>query len=135
MNTIQSMKFPTSHKTQLMDISSEVAEAVITSGVKDGICVIFTPHTTASIFMFENQDQALRRDLLNSLNRIAPNDAHYLHVGDNAAAHLKSSRMGNSVSIPVVNAKLLLGKWQGVFFGEFDGPRQEREVMIKVIAG
>lgn len=135
MKTIQTMKFPTSHKTQLMDISNEVAEAVITSGVSDGICVIFTPHTTASIFMFENQDQALRRDLLNSLNRIAPNDAHYLHVGDNASAHLKSSRMGNSVSIPVVNARLLLGKWQGIFFGEFDGPRQEREVHIKVIAG
>ena len=129
------MKFPTSHKTQLMDISNEVAEAVITSGIKDGVCVVFTPHTTASVFMFENQDQALRRDLLNSLNRIAPNDAHYLHVGENAAAHLKSSRMGNSVSIPVVNAKLLLGKWQGIFFGEFDGPRQEREVIIKVIAG
>ena len=129
------MKFPTSHKTQLMDISNEVAEAVITSGIKDGVCVVFTPHTTASVFMFENQDQALRRDLLNSLNRIAPNDAHYLHVGDNAAAHLKSSRMGNSVSIPVANAKLLLGKWQGIFFGEFDGPRQEREVIITVIAG
>ncbi|MDD2566844.1 MAG: secondary thiamine-phosphate synthase enzyme YjbQ [Thiovulaceae bacterium] len=129
------MKFPTSHKTQLMDISKEVAEAVIMSGIKDGVCVVFTPHTTASVFMFENQDQALRRDLLNSLNRIAPNDAHYLHVGENAAAHLKSSRMGNSVSIPVVNAKLLLGKWQGIFFGEFDGPRQEREVIIKVIAG
>lgn len=132
---MKTMKFPTSHKTQLMDISNEVAEAVITSGVKDGVCVVFTPHTTASVFMFENQDQALRRDLLNSLNRIAPNDAHYLHVGENAAAHLKSSRMGNSVSIPVVNAKLLLGKWQGIFFGEFDGPRQEREVIIKVIAG
>lgn len=129
------MKFPTSHKTQLMDISNEVAEAVIMSGIKDGICVVFTPHTTASVFMFENQDQALRRDLLNGLNRIAPNDAHYLHVGENAAAHLKSSRMGNSVSIPVANAKLLLGKWQGIFFGEFDGPRQEREVIIKVIAG
>jgi secondary thiamine-phosphate synthase enzyme len=132
---MKTMKFPTSHKTQLMDISNEVAEAVITSGVKDGVCVVFTPHTTASVFMFENQDQALRRDLLNSLNRIAPNDAHYLHVGENAAAHLKSSRMGNSVSIPVANAKLLLGKWQGIFFGEFDGPRQEREVIIKVIAG
>ncbi|MGE4511444.1 MAG: secondary thiamine-phosphate synthase enzyme YjbQ [Sulfurimonadaceae bacterium] len=132
---MKTMKFPTSHKTQLMDISKEVAEAVIMSGIKDGVCVVFTPHTTASVFMFENQDQALRRDLLNSLNRIAPNDAHYLHVGDNAAAHLKSSRMGNSVSIPVANAKLLLGKWQGIFFGEFDGPRQEREVIIKVIAG
>ena len=132
---MKTMKFPTSHKTQLMDISKEVTEAVIMSGIKDGVCVVFTPHTTASVFMFENQDQALRRDLLNGLNRVAPMDVEYLHAGGNAAAHLKSSRMGNSVSIPVVNAKLLLGKWQGVFFGEFDGPRQEREVYIKVIAG
>ena len=132
---MKTIKFPTSHKTQLMDISKEVNEAVITSGVKDGICVVFTPHTTSSIFLFENQDPALRRDLLNALNRVAPNDVEYLHSGDNAAAHLKSSRMGNSVTIPVVNAKPIFGKWQGVFYGEFDGPRQEREVMIKVIAG
>lgn len=129
------MKFPTSHKTQLMDITNEVNEAVIKSGIKDGICVVFTPHTTSSIFMFENQDPALRRDLLNGLNRVAPSDVEYLHSGKNAAAHLKSSRMGNSVSIPVANAKIITGKWQGVFFGEFDGPRQEREVYIKVIAG
>ena len=129
------MKFPTSHKTQLMDISKEIGEMVITSGVKDGICVVFTPHTTASVFMFENQDKALRRDLLNGLSRVAPSDVEYQHAGGNAAAHLKSSRMGNSVTIPVVNAKLMLGKWQGVFFGEFDGPRQEREVYIKIIAG
>lgn len=132
---MQTMKFPTSHKTQLMDISQEVSEAVIKSGVKEGICVVFTPHTTASIFMFENQDPALRRDLLNALNRVAPSDVEYLHSGENAAAHLKSSRMGNSVSIPVINAKPMFGKWQGVFFGEFDGPRQAREVHIKVIAG
>lgn len=132
---MKTMKFPTSHKTQLMDITEEIKESIIKSGVKDGICTIFTPHTTASIFLFENQDKALRRDLLNGLNRIAPSDVEYLHVGDNAAAHLKSSRMGNSVSIPVVNARPTLGKWQGIFFGEFDGPRQEREVYIKVVAG
>ena len=132
---MKTIKFPTSHKTQLMDISKEVEEAVITSGIKDGICVIFTPHTTSSIFLFENQDPALRRDLLNALNRVAPSDVEYLHSGDNAAAHLKSSRMGSSVSVPVVNAKPVFGPWQGVFYGEFDGPRQEREVYIKVIAG
>lgn len=129
------LKFPTSHKTQLMDISKEVQEAIITSGIKDGICNVFTPHTTSSIFLFENQDPALRRDLLNGLNRVAPGDAEYLHSGDNAAAHLKSSRMGNSITVPVANAKAILGQWQGIFYGEFDGPRQEREVYIKVIAG
>jgi len=131
---MKTLKFPTSHKTQLMDITKEVEESVITSGVKNGICIVFTPHTTSSVFLFENQDPALRRDLLNALNRIAPTDGEYFHKGKNAAAHLKSSRMGNSVSIPLENAKLVLGKWQGIFFSEFDGPRQEREVYIKVLA-
>jgi secondary thiamine-phosphate synthase enzyme len=129
------MKFPTSHKTQLMDISKEVTEAVITSGVKEGICVVFTPHTTGSVFLFENADPNLRRDLLAALSKTIPSDEHYTHIGDNAAAHLKSSRMGASVSIPVHEGRPMFGKWQGIFFGEFDGPRQAREVVIKVIAG
>lgn len=129
------MKFPTSHKTQLMDISKEVTEAVITSGVKEGICVVFTPHTTGSVFLFENADPNLRRDLLAALSKTIPGDEHYTHIGDNAAAHLKSSRMGASVTIPVHGGRPMFGKWQGVFFGEFDGPRQAREVVIKVIAG
>ncbi|MBV5320254.1 MAG: YjbQ family protein [Sulfuricurvum sp.] len=132
---MKTLKFPTSHKTQLMDISAEVKEAVITSGVKEGVCVVFTPHTTGSVFLFENADQNLRRDLLAALSTVIPSDAKYAHVGDNAAAHLKSSRMGASVSIPVHEGRPMFGKWQGVFFGEFDGPRQEREVIIKVIAG
>ena len=132
---MQTMKFPTSHKTQLMDISSEVKEAVIKSGVTEGTCLVFTPHTTASVFLFENADQNLRRDLLAALSKIIPQDAAYAHVGDNAAAHLKSSRMGVSVTIPVHKGQPMFGKWQGVFFGEFDGPRQERQVIIKVVAG
>ena len=125
----------TNHKTQLLDITKDINEAVIKSGIKNGVCIVFTPHTTASVFLFENQDPSLRRDLLNALNKIAPSEVEYLHKGANAAAHLKSSRMGNSVSIPLESAKLTLGKWQGVFFGEFDGPREEREVYIKIIEG
>jgi secondary thiamine-phosphate synthase enzyme len=132
---MKKIKFPTSHKTQVMDITKEVEEIVITSGVKNGICVVFTPHTTSSVFLFENQDPALRRDLLNALNIVTPSEMEYFHKGDNAAAHLKSSRMGASVTIPLENAKLALGKWQGIFFAEFDGPRQEREVYVKVIEG
>ncbi len=132
---MKTMKFPTSHKTQLMDISKEISEFVIESGIKNGICIVFTPHTTTSIFLFENQDPALRRDLLNALSLIAPSETEYHHRGDNAAAHLKSSRMGSSVTLPVANGRPILGEWQGLFFGEFDGPRQEREVMIKVIEG
>ncbi|MDD5212053.1 MAG: secondary thiamine-phosphate synthase enzyme YjbQ [Sulfuricurvum sp.] len=132
---MKTLKFPTSHKTQLMNITAEVKEAVITSGVKEGICVVFTPHTTGSVFLFENADPNLRRDLLLALSRVIPSEEMYSHVGDNAAAHLKASRMGASVSIPVVDGRPIFGKWQGIFFGEFDGPRQLREVMVKVIAG
>lgn len=132
---MKTLKFPTSHKTQLMDITEQVKEAVITSGVKEGICVVYTPHTTGSVFLFENVDPNLRRDLLSTLSKIIPADEKYSHVGGNAAAHLKSARMGASVTIPVVEGRPLFGKWQGLFFGEFDGPRQERQVMIKVIAG
>jgi len=132
---MKTLKFPTSHKTQLMDITEQVKEAVITSGVKEGICVVFTPHTTGSVFLFENVDPNLRRDLLSALSKIIPAEEKYSHVGGNAAAHLKTARMGASVSIPVVEGRPLFGKWQGLFFGEFDGPRQERQVVIKVIAG
>lgn len=132
---MKTLKFPTSHKTQLMDITAEVKEAVIKSGVKEGICVVFTPHTTGSVFLFENADPNLRRDLLLALSKVVPMDEKYSHVGDNAAAHLKSARMGASVSIPVLDGRPMFGKWQGIFFGEFDGPRQAREVVIKVIAG
>ncbi|HQS66684.1 MAG TPA: secondary thiamine-phosphate synthase enzyme YjbQ [Sulfuricurvum sp.] len=132
---MKTFKFPTSHKTQLMDITKEVKEVVIKSGIKEGICVVFTPHTTGSVFLFENADHNLRRDLLLSLSRVNPIEEAYAHVGDNAAAHLKAAQMGGSVSIPVVDGRPIFGKWQGIFFGEFDGPRQEREVMVKVIAG
>ena len=132
---MKTLTFPTSHKTQLMDISKEVQEAIIESGVKDGIVVVFSPHTTTSIMTFENVDPKLERDLLKELSLHVNDSQHYEHVGGNAVAHLKSALNGSNVSVPVVNASALLGKWQGIFFAEFDGPRQERNVYIKVIAG
>jgi len=119
----------------MTDITNEVKEAVITSGIKEGICVVFTPHTTASVLISENVDPRLQRDLLGSLARIAPDNVRYAHVGGNASAHIKSSLTGVSLSIPVADGQPLLGEWQGVLFAEFDGPRPARNVMIKVIAG
>lgn len=128
------LTFPTSHKTQLTDITAEMQEEVIKSGVKSGTCTIFVPHTTASVFLFENKDPNLRRDLLSALKKRVEMDGEYSHTGDNAAAHLKSAMMGNSITVFVEDAKLVLGKWQGIFFGEFDGPRQERKVLINTVA-
>lgn len=124
----------TEHTTQMINITREVKEAVITSGIKDGIVVVFTPHTTGSIVMFENLDPNLRRDYLQLLkNYVSGHD--YSHKGGNAAGHLKSAMTGASVSIPVLDGHPILGEWQGVFFCEFDGPRESRNVIIKVING
>jgi secondary thiamine-phosphate synthase enzyme len=132
---VKTLTLTTKSKTEMTDITDEVREAVITSGIKEGICVVFTPHTTASVLISENVDPRLQRDLLGSLSRVAPDTVRYAHGGGNAAAHIKSARTGVSVTIPVTEGRPLLGKWQGVLFAEFDGPRDAREVVIKVIAG
>lgn len=128
------LQLETEHKTQMINLTGDVKEAVITSGVKDGIVVVFTPHTTASITLFENIDQNLRRDYLKLLKTYL-SDQEYSHKGGNAAGHLKSAMTGASVSIPVADGHPMFGEWQGVFFCEFDGPREARDVIIKVING
>jgi secondary thiamine-phosphate synthase enzyme len=132
---VKTLTLTTKSKTEMTDITKEVREAVITSGIKEGICVVFTPHTTASVLISENVDPRLQRDLLGSLSRVAPDNVRYAHGGGNAAAHIKSARSGVSVTIPVAEGRPLLGQWQGVLFAEFDGPREARQVIIKVIAG
>jgi secondary thiamine-phosphate synthase enzyme len=132
---VKTLTLTTKSKTEITDITKEVSEAVITSGIKEGICVVFTPHTTAGVLISENVDPRLQRDLLGSLSRIAPDNVRYAHGGGNAAAHIKSARTGVSITIPVADGRPLLGQWQGVLFAEFDGPRDARKVIIKVIAG
>jgi len=124
----------TEHASQMINITGEVKEAVITSGVKDGIVVVFTPHTTASVTLFENIDQNLRRDYLKLLKDYV-SDREFSHKGGNAHGHLKSALTGASLSIPVIDGHPMFGEWQGVFFCEFDGPREKRDVIIKVING
>jgi len=126
-------EFSTKYKTQMVDITEQVRDAVIKKGIQDGLCTVFTAHTTASIVFFENKDPNLRRDFLSSLSRVAPADAVYASSDENAAAHIKSSLCGQRVVLPVVNGQLFLGKWQGIFFCEFDGPREDRAYHIQVI--
>lgn len=128
------IQLKTDHTTQMINITKEVKEAVITSGIKDGIAVVFTPHTTASVILFENIDQNLRRDYLKLLKTYVSSQ-EYSHKGGNAAGHLKSAMSGASISIPVEDGLPMFGEWQGVFFCEFDGPREARDVIIKVING
>jgi secondary thiamine-phosphate synthase enzyme len=128
------IQLKTEHTTQMINITKEVKEAVITSGIKDGIVVVFTPHTTSSVILFENIDQNLRRDYLKLLKTYVSSQ-EYSHKGGNAAGHLKSAMTGASITIPVLDGLPLFGEWQGAFFCEFDGPREARDVIIKVING
>lgn len=122
----------TRSRAELIDITNEVQGIVDDSKIRDGICTVFAPHTTAAITINENADPSVREDILSELNRLIPFNGRYRHTEGNAAAHIKSSIIGCSKSIIVKNGRLLLGTWQGVYFCEFDGPRQ-REAWIKLI--
>ena len=128
------IKLKSNHKSEMIEITEIVQEEVIKSGVANGTCVVYSPHTTTGILLFENVDPSLQRDFLAHMSRLVPKSDRYAH-GENADAHLKSALTGNSVAIPVVDAKLMLGKWQGIYFCEYDGPREEREFFVKVING
>ena len=128
------LNISTSHISEMIDITEMVHEAVIKEGIKDGLVTVFVPHTTASVILFENIDPQLRRDFLEALGRVAPASHPYHHQGENAAAHIKSALCGPRVVVPMESAKLQLGKWQGIFLCEFDGPR-DREVIVQVVNG
>ena len=118
--------------TEFIDITRKVDEILKKHSMKEGICYIYVPHTTAAITINENADPSVREDILNDLNRMVPWNGHYTHREGNAAAHIKSTLVGSSVSVPVSFGKLALGTWQGIYFCEFDGPRR-REVFVQIM--
>ena len=113
------------------NVTAKVREAVAESGVQNGVCVVFCPHTTAGMTINENSDPDVVTDLLFALRKTFPNRPEFLHAEGNSAAHLKAIVMGSGVTIPVENASLVLGIWQAVYFCEFDGPRN-RTFIVKV---
>lgn len=119
-------------KTEFIDISKTAQEIVKKEGIDDGICVLFVPHTTAAITVNENADPDVIRDINYKLNKIVPFDDGYLHKEGNSDAHIKASLVGNSITLMIHDGKIILGTWQGIYFCEFDGPR-ERKVFIKVL--
>jgi len=121
----------TSTKTELVDITTQVQEIVQKSSVRDGICYLFIPHTTAGLTLNENWDPSVREDIIRTLNKLVPQAGDYRHVEGNSPAHIKASLMGFSATIPIRNSHLLLGTWQGIYLAEFDGPRQ-RNVWVHV---
>ena len=124
----------TDKHTQMKDITAQVRAAVHQSGVKDGLCVVFTPHTTAAVTINENADPDVVRDLNMELGKIIPWEDGYHHIEGNSAAHLKSSLVGASEHIIIEDGRLLLGTWQGIYFCEYDGPRS-RKVIVKIMEG
>lgn len=122
----------TSQRTQMIDITAKVRDAVYKSGAQNGLVHVFSMHTTAAITINENADPAVEADILETINKVIPWDDHFKHMEGNSAAHIKVSLFGPSEIIPLKNGSLVLGTWQGIYFCEFDGPRN-RKVNVEII--
>ncbi|MFC1954821.1 secondary thiamine-phosphate synthase enzyme YjbQ [Chloroflexota bacterium] len=123
----------TTAKVEFQDITTKISEILTNSGVENGICHIFVPHTTAGITINEHADPSVVEDITNHLDIMVPQHTKYGHLEGNSPAHIKATIMGNSQVLLVENGKLVLGTWQGIFFCEFDGPRN-RSIIIKTIS-
>lgn len=127
------MKFDLrTERENFYNVTAQAREAVKKSGIKDGHCLVYCPHTTAGMTINENADPDVVRDLLFALDQTYPDRPEFRHAEGNSAAHLKASVMGSSVTIPITEGRLVLGTWQGVYFCEFDGPRH-RAYYVQVI--
>lgn len=126
------IKVKTRARVEMLDITQFVQREVSQSGVTDGICVVYVPHTTAGITINEGADPDVCTDIITQLNKLVPPHAGYRHIEGNSDSHIKASLMGSSVSVIIDSGKLSLGTWQKIFFCEFDGPRA-RKVFVKII--
>ena len=124
----------TGRRNEMIDITSQVREAVVEQGVRDGVCWVFVPHTTAAVTINEGADPAVRKDIVAELGKVIPLDDGYAHMEGNSAAHIKTTLTGSSEAVFVKDGSLVLGTWQSIYFCEFDGPRTRR-VIVKVTAG
>jgi len=132
LKIMQTFQVRTSTQTEFIDVTRSVQEALEKTGVKDGICIIFVPHTTAAVTINENADPSVVQDMIMELNKIVPFKNQYRHMEGNSPAHIKASLVGCSQTVFIESGKLVLGTWQGIFFCEFDGPRN-RKIHVKVI--
>jgi len=131
---IKEIRVKTSSRVELIDITHLVEKAVSEAKIKSGLCTVYVPHTTAAVTINENADPSVRRDITFELNKVIPCDDDYSHLEGNAAAHIQSSIIGSSETLLVDGGSLVLGTWQGIYFCEFDGPRN-RKVIVKLIEG
>ena len=127
------LRVRTTKHTSIVNITPQVREVVRKSGVKEGICVVYVPHTTACVFVNEGADPDVVRDIVYALEKLIPwEDPAYAHMEGNSAAHIRSAIIGNSRIIPIINGELALGTWESIFLADFDGPR-ERKVIVKIL--
>lgn len=131
---IKNINIKTRTRTEFVNITEEVQKIVSESGVKEGVCHMYVPHTTAGVTINEGADPSVVRDIVSTLNKLIPHSAHYLHLEGNSDAHIKTSLVGSSQCVIIDDGKLLLGTWQAIFFCEFDGARHRR-ITVKVTEG
>ena len=122
----------TEDRESFIDITGLIEKEVKASGLAEGICHVFVPHTTAAVTINESADPDVKRDILRTMEKIVPWKGDYRHLEGNSAAHIKASLLGASVTVPVRDGKLFLGTWQGIFFCEFDGPRN-RKFVVQIV--
>ncbi|MGD9173766.1 MAG: secondary thiamine-phosphate synthase enzyme YjbQ [Desulfobacterales bacterium] len=122
----------TKSRTELIDITSQIAEQVRQSGVSDGLCMLYVPHTTGAVTINESADPSVRGDIQMVLNQIVPWEANYKHLEGNSPAHVKATLVGATELLAIENGALVLGTWQGIFFCEFDGPRT-RKIHVRIL--
>ncbi len=125
----------TRSRTCFENITAEVSSCVEKSGVAEGLCVVFIPHTTAGVTINENADPDVVRDMLYKTSQVFPQeDPHFRHAEGNSDSHIKTSLVGSSETLIINQGRLVLGTWQGIYLAEFDGPRA-RNVIVKILAG
>lgn len=126
------IRVKSARRTEFVEVTREVEQAVAASRISEGMCHLYTPHTTAGITINEHDDPAVVRDIEASLDNMVPRDGDYRHVEGNSDAHIKATLIGNTKSIFVESGKPVLGRWEGIFFCEFDGPRI-RDLHLKIV--
>lgn len=129
---MEKISIKTPSRTCMIDITGKIQEVINKKGITSGVCTVFVPHTTAGITINENADPDVVSDILKEVNKIVPFQDGYAHMEGNSAAHIKASLFGFSQQIIVEDGRMMLGTWQGVYFCEFDGPRN-RQVYVKII--
>jgi len=129
---MERIEVSTKHRDQFLEITSDVREVVAASGVQEGEVVVYVPHTTAGVTINENADPDVVHDMLKQLDQMVPwRQSFYRHAEGNSASHVKASMMGSSATVLIEGGRLQLGRWQGIYFCEFDGPRT-RQAYVSV---